>query len=62
MDIMDNDERKQNLYFPEDMLEEMAAEAARQGCSLSSIVQRAWKVAREELAEIPSVDEPSKRG
>ena len=59
---MDNDERKQNLYFPEDMLEEMAAEAARQGCSLSSIVQRAWKVAREELGEIPSADGPSNRG
>jgi uncharacterized small protein (TIGR04563 family) len=59
---MDNDERKQNLYFPEEMLEEMAAEAVRQGCSLSSIVQRAWKVAREELGEIPSVNGPSKLG
>ena len=45
VDIMENNERKQNLYFPEEMLEEMVAEAARQGCSLSTIVQRAWRTA-----------------
>ena len=53
---MENDECKQNLFVPEEMLEEMEAEAARQGCSLSTIVQRAWAVAREEMIELPSVN------
>jgi uncharacterized small protein (TIGR04563 family) len=60
VDTMENDERKQNLYFPEEMLEEMAAEAARQGCSLSVIVQRAWIAAREEINALPSPSGPSK--
>jgi uncharacterized small protein (TIGR04563 family) len=58
---MENDERKQNLFFPEEMLEEMEAEAARQGCSLSLIVQRAWAVARKEMTALPSMDGPSKK-
>ena len=56
--MMENNERKQNLYFPEEMLEEMIAEATRQGCTLSAIVQRAWYAARREMGEIPSVDAP----
>lgn len=53
------DKRKQSLYFPMEMLEEIRAEAARQDRSLSWIVQKAWKVARAELAKYPSVNDLS---
>jgi uncharacterized small protein (TIGR04563 family) len=52
------DKRKQSLYFPEDMLTEITAEAARQDRSLSWIVQKAWKIARKEIMKYPSVNEP----
>jgi uncharacterized small protein (TIGR04563 family) len=48
------DHRKQSLYFPEDMLEEIQREATRQDRSLSWIVQQAWKVARADLRKMPS--------
>ena len=47
------DNRKQSLYFPESMLEDMKAESARLDRSLSWVVQRAWKVARAEIRKIP---------
>lgn len=56
-----SDKRKQSLYFPESMLEEINEEALRLDRSLSWIVQRAWKTARPEIRKIPSsrsVDEP----
>ena len=54
-----SDKRKQSLYFPEDMLQEITAEATRQDRSLSWIVQKAWKIARNEIMSFPSVNEPS---
>lgn len=48
------DHRKQSLYFPEDMLNEIQKEADRQDRSLSWIVQQAWKVARGDLRKMPS--------
>jgi uncharacterized small protein (TIGR04563 family) len=48
------DHRKQSLYFPEDMLEEIQREAKRQDRSLSWIVQQAWRVARSDLRKMPS--------
>jgi uncharacterized small protein (TIGR04563 family) len=57
-----NDNRKQSLYFPEAMLEDIKAEAIRLDRSLSWVVQRAWKTARAEIRKIPSsqlVEEPS---
>jgi uncharacterized small protein (TIGR04563 family) len=48
-----SDKRKQSLYFPESMLEEINGEAARLERSLSWVVQRAWKVARAEIRELP---------
>ncbi|EPX57350.1 hypothetical protein D187_007104 [Cystobacter fuscus DSM 2262] len=48
------DHRKQSLYFPEDMLDEIQREATRQDRSLSWIVQQAWKVARGDLRKMPS--------
>jgi uncharacterized small protein (TIGR04563 family) len=52
-----SDKRKQSLYFPEEMLNEIIAEANRQDRSLSWIVQKAWKIARKEIMKYPSVNE-----
>lgn len=54
---MATDKRKQSLYFPEDMLSEIQFEATRLDRSMSWLVQQAWKIARPELAKIPSVNE-----
>ena len=51
------DKRKQSLYFPESMLQEIKEEAARLDRSLSWIVQRAWKLARMEIKKLPSVND-----
>jgi uncharacterized small protein (TIGR04563 family) len=51
------DKRKQSLYFPEDMLNEIQGEANRQDRSLSWIVQQAWKIARAEIMRFPSVND-----
>jgi uncharacterized small protein (TIGR04563 family) len=56
-----SDSRKQSLYFPEAMLDDIKAEAARLDRSLSWVVQRAWKTARAEVRKIPSsqvIDKP----
>jgi uncharacterized small protein (TIGR04563 family) len=52
-----SDKRKQSLYFPESMLKEIMAEAARLDRSLSWVMQRAWQVARKEIRKIPSVND-----
>lgn len=52
-----SDKRKQSLYFPEAMLQEIKDEAARLDRSLSWVVQRAWKMARLEIKRIPSVND-----
>lgn len=53
--------RKQSLYFPEEILDEVRNEAIRLDRSVSWVVQQAWRIAREEMAKIPdhklSVDE-----
>jgi len=54
-----SDKRKQSLYFPEEMLTEITNEATRQDRSLSWIVQKAWKIARNEIKGYPSVNEAS---
>ena len=51
------DKRKQSLYFPEQMLNEIQFEANRQDRSLSWIVQKAWKIARREIFKYPSVND-----
>jgi len=53
-----SDKRKQSLYFPEQMLEEITAEATRQDRSLSWIVQKAWKAARKDITSIPGAGDP----
>ncbi len=52
-----SDKRKQSLYFPEAMLQEIKDEAARLDRSLSWVVQRAWKMARMDIKKIPSVND-----
>ena len=49
-----SDARKQSLYFPEELLKQMQEEAIRQDRSLSWIVQRAWLLARERIAKLPT--------
>ena len=51
------DKRKQSLYFPEEMLEEIKTEAYRLDRSLSWIVQKAWKIARDEISQYPSMED-----
>ena len=46
--------RRQNLYFPGDMLTELQNEAKRQDRSISWLIQQAWRIARKELRRIPS--------
>ena len=54
---MKSDKRKQSLYFPEEMLEEIKREAVRQDRSLSWIVQRAWTISRKDIQKFPSVND-----
>ena len=55
--MSNTDSRKQSLYFPEDMLDEIQREASRQDRSLSWIVQQAWRMARMDIRKIPSPNE-----
>ena len=58
-DSSKSDKRKQSLYFPESMLQEIKEEANRLDRSLSWVVQRAWKLARVDIKKLPSVNEVS---
>lgn len=46
--------RRQALYFPAEMLEELQRESRRQDRSISWLIQQAWKVARGEMLRMPS--------
>lgn len=52
------DKRKQSLYFPESMLDEIQREATRLDRSLSWIVQRCVKLGLPEIRKLPSVNDP----
>jgi uncharacterized small protein (TIGR04563 family) len=54
MSEQDPKARKQSLYFPTEMLEEIRGEASRLDRSLSWVVQRAWRRAREEIKKTPA--------
>ena len=56
------DKRKQSLYFPEDMLEEIQREALRQDRSLSWVVQQAVRRAMPDIKRIPSVSDVASVG
>jgi uncharacterized small protein (TIGR04563 family) len=51
------DKRKQSLYFPESMLQDIQHEAARLDRSLSWIVQRCVKLGLPEIRKLPSVND-----
>jgi uncharacterized small protein (TIGR04563 family) len=57
-DVSKSDKRKQSLYFPETMLDEIQKEAQRLQRSMSWVVQRAWKHARREIKTLPGSNEP----
>ncbi len=46
--------RRQALYFPSDMLDELQVEAERLDRSFSWLIQQAWRLARTEMAKVPS--------
>jgi uncharacterized small protein (TIGR04563 family) len=50
--------QKHSFYFPDWMSREVEAEAARLDRSTSWILQRAWKVARAEIARIERSGSP----
>ncbi len=52
-----SDKRKQSLYFPETMLAEIQLEAMRLDRSLSWVMQRAWKLSRQDIRKLPSVND-----
>lgn len=54
---MKGDKKKQSLYFPTDMLDEMTREAERQERPLSWIMQQAWKLSRDRIQTYPGVEE-----
>ena len=53
----ETDKRKQSLYFSVAMLKEISDEATRQDRSLSWIVQKAWKAARQEIRSMQAVND-----
>jgi uncharacterized small protein (TIGR04563 family) len=56
------DKRKQSLYFPETMLQEIQKEAARLDRSLSWIVQRCVKIGLSDIRKLPSVNDVADAG
>lgn len=52
--------RKRSIYFPENIVNEIEAEAERQGRSFSWIVSRAWILSRETMKKLPTL--PNEKG
>lgn len=49
------DNRKQSLYFPAEVLQDMKEQAARLDRSLSWLIKRAWSLSRAEILKMQSV-------
>lgn len=47
-----SDPRKVSVYLPDAILHEIQGEAQRQERSLSWIVQKSWRMAREEIKKL----------
>jgi uncharacterized small protein (TIGR04563 family) len=56
-DVSKSHKRKQSLYFPEAMLDEIQKEAQRLRRSMSWVVQRSWTRARKEINSLPGSNE-----
>jgi uncharacterized small protein (TIGR04563 family) len=52
-----DEKRKQSLYFPVDMLDEMHREAERLERPISWVIQQAWKLSRTTIATYPGVND-----
>jgi uncharacterized small protein (TIGR04563 family) len=52
--VGDGKSKRQALYFPSDMLQDIQGEAERQDRSISWLIQQAWRIARNELRKVPS--------
>jgi len=48
---------RQSIYFPKDMAEEIKAEALRQDRSISWIIQKAWRISRPKMKQLPGANE-----
>ena len=48
---------RQSIYFPKEMAEEIKAEALRQDRSISWIIQKAWRIARPKMQQLPGANE-----
>ena len=59
--LMASDKRKQSLYFPAAMLEEIEREALRLDRTRSWIVQRCVRIALSELTKLPSINDPDEQ-
>jgi uncharacterized small protein (TIGR04563 family) len=46
--------RRISLYFPDDVAQEIDAEARRQDRSMSWLVVHAWRIARAQIAKSPT--------
>lgn len=51
-----SDKRKQSIYFPVEVLDEIKAEADRLDRSFSWVVQAAWKLSKDKVAAIPAAE------
>jgi uncharacterized small protein (TIGR04563 family) len=56
-----SEKRKQGIYLPDGLLDELKAESARTDRPVSWLLQQAWRVARKNIAELPTMadDSPS---
>jgi uncharacterized small protein (TIGR04563 family) len=50
------DKRKRTVYLPQILLEQIEAEALRQACSVSRIVQLAWVQAVPMMSKFPTMN------
>ncbi len=49
--------KKLTLYFSDELIAETKREALRQDRSLSWVLQMAWLMAREQIQDLPALDE-----
>jgi uncharacterized small protein (TIGR04563 family) len=59
--IVMSEKRKQGIYLPDGLLEELRAESARTDRPVAWLLQQAWRVARKNIADLPTMpgDRPS---
>lgn len=49
-----SDKRKQSLYMPDSMIDEVKEEARRLDRSISWVMQRAWAMSKEGIRTLPA--------